>query len=165
MDMSKAQVPAILETELIVWAAIHGCLCLALRHPEYVGASRAMVENALTGIEALLVSGGLFTREEMAAAHKVEQDARPPPPGPHSTVSVQVMSPDTPLRELLQYMLDRHIAHAEMPYSDAMFVHIALMFDRVESSKLSAHLDKVTLAAIHKANEKLRPHSGQGDDV
>jgi hypothetical protein len=76
---------------------------------------------------------------------------------PKSKVSVSVLSPDTSMRDLLQFMLGQHISHAEIPYGDSMFVHIAIVFDSVESSKLTVHLDKVTLDAIHKANEKLKP--------
>jgi hypothetical protein len=74
-----------------------------------------------------------------------------------SDVSVKVISADTSLRALLQYMLDQHIAHCEVPYGETMFVHIAIVFDRVESSKLTVHLDKVTLAAIRKANTRVPP--------
>lgn len=154
MDLSIARKPAAIETELIAWSAVHGCLCLALRHPEYTGASRSMVEHMLNGIETLLVDGGLFTRAEMDAAHKTEQDLRPPPAAPPSQVSVQVMKADTPLSDLLSMMLNKQLSHIEIPYGDAMFVHLAIVFDRLESSKLTVHLDKVTLAAIRKANEK-----------
>ncbi len=76
---------------------------------------------------------------------------------PRSQVSVQMMSPDATLRELLQMMLEKQLSHAEIPYGDSMFIHIAIVFGRVESSKLTVHLDGVTLRAISKANEKLRP--------
>jgi hypothetical protein len=71
-----------------------------------------------------------------------------------SDVTVQVMSADTTLRELLKYMLDQRMSHVEIPYGESMFVHLAIVFDRVESSKLTVHLDKVTLDSIHKANAK-----------
>ncbi len=75
-DMTKAEVPAAIETDLIVWAAVHGSLCLALRHPQLPETSRKIVEAFVTGVEAQLVAGGLFTREEMEHAHNVEQEVR-----------------------------------------------------------------------------------------
>lgn len=75
---------------------------------------------------------------------------------PKSTVTMQVMSLDTSLRDLLQWMMQQQISHCEMPFGEAeSYVHLALVFDRVESSKLSAHLDTVTLTAIQKANARL----------
>ena len=71
---------------------------------------------------------------------------------PRSSVTVQVMSADSSLRTILKWMLDQHISHAEIPFGKSMFVHLAIVFDRVESSKLTVHLDKVTLAAIHKSS-------------
>lgn len=86
--------------------------------------------------------------------HKLAPPSSAPRDLPRSEVTVQVMSADTPLSELLRLMLDQKISHCEIPHGEEMFVHIAMVFDRVESSKLTVHLDKVTLAAIDKANAR-----------
>ncbi len=65
MDLSKSEQPATLTTDLITWAAVHGSLRLALRHPLFPKTSRALVDAIATAIEIQLVEGGLFTREEM----------------------------------------------------------------------------------------------------
>lgn len=61
------------ELPLIAWLAIHGNLCLALRHPQNRGPSRLTCIDALERLAELIIEHGLMTREEMAEAHRVEQ--------------------------------------------------------------------------------------------
>ena len=55
------------------WVAIHGFLCLALRHPGTGGIpSRALVEEFVAKLGAALVDAQLLTPEELAEAEDVE---------------------------------------------------------------------------------------------
>ncbi len=57
--------------------ALHGQLCLALRHPGNTGASRAVAEAWVESIEALLVDAGALTPALVTVIHQVEADAQP----------------------------------------------------------------------------------------
>ncbi len=57
-NLVHAEQLAAFEANLISWAAVHGCLCLGLRHPDYTGPSRVLVEQVVSGIEMLLIQGG-----------------------------------------------------------------------------------------------------------
>lgn len=52
--------------------AIHGNLCLALRHPANTGPSREIVEKIVQAIEKELVNCGAFTEEEIQEIHLTE---------------------------------------------------------------------------------------------
>ncbi len=61
----------------IIWMAIHGNLCLALRHAGNRGSSRAMVERFVRALGDNLVENGVLTAEELAQAQRVEiEEAR-----------------------------------------------------------------------------------------
>jgi hypothetical protein len=57
--------------------ALHGNLCLALRHPENHGHSRALVEQLVEDLEALLEGAGVLNAEQLLAIHRVEAEAAP----------------------------------------------------------------------------------------
>src|SRR5574341_1216905 len=61
--------------------AIHGYLCLALRHPGFQGAeahpSRAIAEDFVAAIGDKLVEVGLLTPDELAQAQQVEAEEQP----------------------------------------------------------------------------------------
>jgi len=61
----------------LVWMAVHGTLCLGLRHPAYGGPSRAFVENFVRALGDCLVEWGCLTPEELAFVQRVEQDESP----------------------------------------------------------------------------------------
>lgn len=67
----------LVEESLFVWMAIHGNLCLALRHPANRGASRHYIESFCTKLGQLLIEKGVFTAEEIAAAQVLEQEETP----------------------------------------------------------------------------------------
>lgn len=70
-------------------------------------------------------------------------------------ITFGVINPKTTtIQDLLDRMMTERISQFVLPYGDELFVHIAVLFDRVESSKLEVHLSKVTLAAIQKANAR-----------
>jgi hypothetical protein len=67
----------LVEESLFVWMAIHGNLCLALRHPANRGASRHYIESFVHKLGQLLIEKGVFTAEEIATAQVLEQEETP----------------------------------------------------------------------------------------
>lgn len=55
-----------MEAKLITWCAVHGSLQLALRHPEYIGASRPYVEEFVERLGEMLVQQGFLTTDTHA---------------------------------------------------------------------------------------------------
>lgn len=74
VDASKAMENRTVDGTLLEWLTVHGNLCLALRHPQNDGPSRATVVSMIHRIGKLLVEGGILTREELNFATRVEQD-------------------------------------------------------------------------------------------
>lgn len=72
MNARKANVEGTVTGTLLQWMAVHGYLCLALRHPQANGPSRQIALHVVDQLEKLLVEGGLLSREEMAEGHQVE---------------------------------------------------------------------------------------------
>jgi len=64
------------EMNLGRWLAIHGYLCLALRHPQTTGPSRQIALDLVGDLEAAFLSLGLLDQEDINLIHKVEQDAQ-----------------------------------------------------------------------------------------
>jgi hypothetical protein len=73
MNSDKALERATLDLSLLEWMAIHGNLCLALRHPNNTVGSRALVAKAVAQIGKLIVARGLLTQAEMDAATQLER--------------------------------------------------------------------------------------------
>ena len=65
--------PHSIETSGLVWMALHGTLCLGLRHPKYVGASRQLVVEFVNELGRQLVEWGVLTSEELASVARQEQ--------------------------------------------------------------------------------------------
>lgn len=74
INPDKAAEVAPLETNLLTWMAVHGNLCLALRHPQNRGPSRSVILEFLTDLSNLIVERGLLTREQMDAAFALERE-------------------------------------------------------------------------------------------
>jgi len=74
LDVQKALETATIEESLFVWMTIHGNLCLALRHPENQGPSRAYAVAFVEKIGRLLVDRGLLTQEQLDHVQKVETE-------------------------------------------------------------------------------------------
>lgn len=74
MDIRKAHARAEVIATLHEWMAVHGNLCLALRHPENTGPSRALIVGMIHRIGKILVEGGALTEEELNFATRVEQE-------------------------------------------------------------------------------------------
>lgn len=77
MNAGKANVECSVTATLLQWMTVHGYLCLALRHPQVNGPSRALALDFVEQLSVLLVEGGIMTRDEMAEAHQVEMAERP----------------------------------------------------------------------------------------
>lgn len=61
----------------ITWMAIHGNLCLALRHPSNTGPSRLLVKEFLNQLGQHLVGVGVLTPAELAEVQRTETAATP----------------------------------------------------------------------------------------
>lgn len=77
MDIDKALETATVEESLFVWMTIHGNLCLALRHPENDGPSRAYMEAFINKLSMMLVQRGMLTQQDIERAQRVEREFRP----------------------------------------------------------------------------------------
>lgn len=73
MDLSKAKVELPVHAELFVWSAVHGNLCLALRHPSNRGPSRHYVETFVRALGQRLVEEGLLSAEELQQSEQLER--------------------------------------------------------------------------------------------
>jgi len=71
-DWQRLNKKAAISVPLITWVAIHGNLCLALRHPENVGDSRKLVLNFVKELGQFLVHCKVFTKSQLEAMEKVE---------------------------------------------------------------------------------------------
>ena|ERR1043166_9664623 len=69
--------PFSIETNGLTWMAIHGTLCLGLRHPAYIGPSRFLVKNFAEELGRKLVEWGTLTEAELTLVNKMEQEESP----------------------------------------------------------------------------------------
>lgn len=77
MDLTRAFVNLPIETTLFVWLAVHGNLCLGLRHPSNLGPSRRYIEQFVKQLGARLVQEGFLTAEELQHAEHLERQEAP----------------------------------------------------------------------------------------
>lgn len=66
----------VVEMNVLEWMAIHGNVCLGLRHPKNTGPSRMCAEKFLSVIEDALLMTGVFNTKMIQEIHKVENDAK-----------------------------------------------------------------------------------------
>ena len=71
-DMTKAEDLAAVEADLLTWMAIHGNLCLALRHPGNQGPSAQLVSDFAHALLAMLIDRGLLSPAEADQVSRVE---------------------------------------------------------------------------------------------
>jgi hypothetical protein len=69
--------PFYIAAEGLLWMAVHGTLCLGLRHPAYTGPSRELVLRFTKRLGRDLVAWGCLTEEELAVVNKTEQQESP----------------------------------------------------------------------------------------
>jgi hypothetical protein len=67
----------ILQADVLTWMAIHGSLCLALRHPSYKGPSRKIVKKFCDSLGNSLVIWQALTPEQLELVHKTEAEKSP----------------------------------------------------------------------------------------
>jgi len=68
MHAHQAQVTA----NYLTWLAVHGNLCLALRHPQNRGPSRKYIVNFVKGLGKMLVAAGVITQRQLKEAERLE---------------------------------------------------------------------------------------------
>jgi hypothetical protein len=76
-DAEFLEQTVMLELPLGLLMALHGYLCLALRHPGTTGPSRALVEALVQETEEVLEEAGVLTADEVAAIRRDEAAAAP----------------------------------------------------------------------------------------
>jgi len=54
--------------------ALHGYICLGLRHPKTTGPSRDIVLHYIDVFETLLLNSGLLDEDDVRLIHKVEME-------------------------------------------------------------------------------------------
>jgi hypothetical protein len=69
--------PHSIEVNGLMWMAIHGTLCLGLRHPAYTGPSRLLVKSFVEELGRKLTDWGVLTDDELALVEKTEQQESP----------------------------------------------------------------------------------------
>jgi hypothetical protein len=73
-------------------------------------------------------------------------------------ISLTVKNIDTlTVKDLIKWMLEDRMSQVVVPFNTGAqeaFVHVALVFDAVESAKLSDHVKRCTYESIKKANAK-----------
>lgn len=66
--------PHSIETAGLVWMALHGTICLELRHPAYTGPSRPLVVSFVRELGMCLVQWGVLTAAELEAVENFERE-------------------------------------------------------------------------------------------
>ena len=77
MNSEKVEEPITITRRALDWLAVHGNVCLGLRHPNNIGPSRAMVEKFLADLEAELLACGLLSPADIAEIHQLERQESP----------------------------------------------------------------------------------------
>ena len=72
MPQDMVRKKASVTTNLLTWLAVHGNLCLALRHPANRGASRPHVLKFTKELGKQLVKWGVITQSQLEEAEKTE---------------------------------------------------------------------------------------------
>lgn len=70
IEVLESQQPVIAQG--VCWAAVHGALCLALRHPEFSGEVRKMVSEFTRQLGKGLVKWGVFSADTMKCIEYLE---------------------------------------------------------------------------------------------
>ncbi len=75
LDPDLLRERATVELPMITWLAIHGNLCLALRHPNNAGPSRLKIIEAIQVLSGIIIAAGVMTQQEMDEANKFERQS------------------------------------------------------------------------------------------
>jgi hypothetical protein len=84
-NIAVARDRAEVDASHLTWMAVHGVLCLGLRHPnmQRVGEHaqvRELVEQFVRGLEKIMLDGRFLSEAEIADVHRVEAEERATPP-------------------------------------------------------------------------------------
>lgn len=71
--LAKSSLPLEVTSNLLTWAAVHGSLQLALRHPEFPATTRVLMGSFVEQLGAALVAAGFFTGETLQEAAELER--------------------------------------------------------------------------------------------
>jgi uncharacterized protein related to proFAR isomerase len=75
LDPEKFEQEVSIQADLLAWLAVHGYLCLALRHPgPREGKTRPFILKMVATIETALLKGGIMGPEDIKLIHKVEME-------------------------------------------------------------------------------------------
>lgn len=77
MNLGKSDEIIDMKISALHLMAIHGNLCLALRHPGNNGPSRKLIIEFVNSIENKLKDIGMFTDEDIKLMHQVEEEESP----------------------------------------------------------------------------------------
>jgi hypothetical protein len=72
MDTRNALKHVTVDGTLLDWLAVHGNLCLAMRHPGNDGPSRSIVVSVIYRLGKVLVDEGILTPDELESATRLE---------------------------------------------------------------------------------------------
>lgn len=78
LDTSKLENKCDIITDLQHVLAIHGMLCLALRHPKLGKETRKRGKRTIKALEDLMLQEGLIDEETRKEIHQVEKQENPP---------------------------------------------------------------------------------------
>jgi hypothetical protein len=74
IDPTKFDIKICLELPALQLMAVHGAICLGLRHPNLKAPSRAIILEFVAATESAMVHCGLISQKHVALIHKVEQE-------------------------------------------------------------------------------------------
>jgi hypothetical protein len=74
LDVSRLDMRVTFEMDALELLAIHGCLCLGLRHPHFQGPTRSLILQFVKDAEIKLLEIGLIRPEHIRIIHQVEAE-------------------------------------------------------------------------------------------
>jgi hypothetical protein len=75
-DLERAEARASVESSLLTWMAVHGALCLALRHPgmRVTPDATRVISDFRDGLGEMLVATGFLSQAEIDEAMQLERE-------------------------------------------------------------------------------------------
>jgi len=70
-DLYK-EIPVVFDVLCLM--VIHGCICLALRHPQFTGPSRKVALDFIEKVERALLKANILDQEDIEYIHQVERE-------------------------------------------------------------------------------------------
>jgi hypothetical protein len=115
IDLVKGQrESATVESSLLDWVAVHGCMCLGLRHSDSFGPGRELMLQFLERLDVLLVERGMLTQADLDSPKGRRESATVDASlldwvAVHGCMCLGLRQPDScgPSRELMLQFLER----------------------------------------------------------